>query len=162
MLSRLPHLKIGGKSVAFVTSLLAITALFILAVGWMQIRSRNEAAALQEARTSLRTLAVLFATTHGEARLSYADGRLGDTPAPAMPTFSDHTLVDRTVDAVGGNATIFVTDERGQFVRRTTNVKTENGSRAVGTVLAPHHPAQPLLKAGQPYYSAAVLFGRSV
>ena len=161
MLSRLPHLKIGGKSVAFVTSLLAITALFILAVGWMQIRSRNEAAALQEARTSLRTLAVLFATTHGEARLSYADGRLGDTRAPAMPTFTDHSIVDRTVDAVGGNATIFVTDERGQFVRRTTNVKTENGSRAVGTVLAPNHPAQPLLKAGQPYYGEAVLFGRS-
>ncbi len=61
----------------------------------------------------------------------------------------------------GGVATIFVTDDKGIFVRRTTNLKKENGDRAVGTALAPEHPAQTPLKAAQPYYGPATLFGRS-
>ena len=58
-----------------------------------------------------------------------------------MPEFKDHAIVDRAVGYTGGNATLFVYDEASnQFVRRTTNVKKENGDRAVGTQLAPDHP----------------------
>ena len=60
-----------------------------------------------------------------------------------MPDFKDHAIVDRAVSYVGGNATLFVFDDAsGQFVRRSTNVKKENGDRAVGTQLAADHPAQ--------------------
>ena len=63
---------------------------------------------------------------------------------------------------VGGNATLFVYDDAtNQFVRRTTNVKKENGDRAVGTQLGPDHPGQTLLRRGVAYKGPAMLFGKS-
>ncbi|WP_296577274.1 Cache 3/Cache 2 fusion domain-containing protein [Phreatobacter sp.] len=161
MLSRLPALKIGGKSVAFVIFLLAITAVVTVVAGWSLIQSRNNEEAQRDAQTNLRSLAVLFSMTHADSRFAVVGDRVTDLRAGAMPTFNDHTIVDRTVQAVGGVATIFVTDDKGLFIRRTTNVKRENGDRAVGTALAADHPAQTPLKAGQPYYGPAMLFGRS-
>ncbi len=161
MLSRLPALKIGGKSVAFVILLLAITAIITVVAGWSLIQSRNNEEAQRDAQTNLRSLTVLFAMSHADSRFAVVADRVTDLRAGAMPTFSDHSIVDRTVQAVGGVATIFVTDDKGQFIRRTTNVKRENGDRAVGTALAADHPAQTPLKAGQPYYGPATLFGRS-
>ena len=79
-----------------------------------------------------------------------------------MPEFKDHAIVDRAVSYAGGNATLFVYDDASnQFVRRTTNVKKENGERAVGTQLAPDHPGQAVLRKGQAYKGPAVLFGKS-
>jgi methyl-accepting chemotaxis protein len=66
-----------------------------------------------------------------------------------MPELKDHAIVDRAVSYVGGNATLFVYDEASsQFVRRSTNVKKENGERAVGTQLAADHPGQAMLRRG--------------
>jgi methyl-accepting chemotaxis protein len=161
MLPRLPALKIGAKSVAFVVSLLVFTAALTIAAGWMLIQSRNNETALREAQTNLRTLAVLFQAAHPDARFTANSEQVSEVRAPAMPSFSDHTIVDRTAQAVGGNATIFVTDEKGAYIRRTTNVKKENGDRAVGTQLADGHPAHPFLKQGRPYYGPAMLFGRA-
>ena len=45
-----------------------------------------------------------------------------------MPEFKDHAIVDRAVSYVGGNATLFVYDDASsQFIRRSTNLKKENG-----------------------------------
>ena len=78
-----------------------------------------------------------------------------------MPEFSDHRIVDRATSYVGGTATLFVYDDASQqFVRRTTNVKKENGDRAVGTQLAADHPAQAVLRRGEAYKGPAMLFGR--
>jgi methyl-accepting chemotaxis protein len=161
MSARIPTLKIGGKSVAFVIFLLVFTAAVTIAAGWWLIQSRNQTTALQDAQTNLRTLAVLFSASHADSRFTVAEERVADMRAGSMPAFTDHGIVDRTVQAVGGVATIFVTDDQGVFIRRTTNVKKENGDRAVGTALAPDHPAQAPLKAGRPYYGPATLFGRS-
>jgi methyl-accepting chemotaxis protein len=69
--------------------------------------------------------------------------------------------VDRATSYVGGTATLFVYDDASQqFVRRTTNVKKENGDRAVGTQLAADHPAQAVLRRGEAYKGPAMLFGR--
>jgi methyl-accepting chemotaxis protein len=78
-----------------------------------------------------------------------------------MPEFSEHKIVDRATSYVGGTATLFVYDEASQqFVRRTTNVKKENGERAVGTQLAANHPAQAVLRRGEAYKGPAILFRR--
>jgi methyl-accepting chemotaxis protein len=56
---------------------------------------------------------------------------------------------------------LFVYDDASQqFVRRTTNLKKENGDRAVGTQLAADHPAQAILRRGEAYKGPAILFGR--
>ncbi len=78
-----------------------------------------------------------------------------------MPEFSDHRIVDRATSYVGGNATLFVYDDASQqFIRKTTNVKKENGDRAVSTQLAADHPGQAMLRRGEAYKGPAMLFGR--
>ncbi len=129
MFSRLPRLKIGAKSVGFVVLLLLVTAVLVVSAGWQLIASRNAHSALDDARTNLRTMTVLFAASQPDARFAINAEQVSDVRAAAMPTFSDHAIVDRTVQAVGGVATIFVADDKGAFIRRTTNVRTQNGDR---------------------------------
>lgn len=56
-------------------------------------------------------------------------------------------------------ATIFVRDG-DDFLRVTTSLKKEDGSRAYGTVLDKSHPAYELLKQGKSYTGFATLFGK--
>ena len=49
-------------------------------------------------------------------------------------------LVDEVVKEAGGTATIFV-KSGDEYVRVATNVKKDDGSRAIGTILIP--PARP-------------------
>jgi methyl-accepting chemotaxis protein len=84
-----------------------------------------------------------------------------DTPllrAAGRPLNLDYAVVDRFNAATGGVATVFAR-VGDQFVRVTTSVKKEDGSRAVGTVLDPAHPAYKPLLDGQVWIGRANLFG---
>ena len=118
------------------------TALVVGAAHW-SLTSEFGDRALRDIEVNLRTLGLAFAETYGDAKITIKDGAVTRAEIPKMPEFKDHAIVDRAVGYTGGNATLFVYDEASnQFVRRTTNVKKENGDRAVGTQLAPDHPAQ--------------------
>ncbi len=160
MPSLLPKLRIRGKAVLLAVLLILTTAFALTFLAWAQMQARNEKTALSQAEVSLRSLAVLFSGLGDGIQFNLEGERLGVVRAQTMPVFSDHSLVDRNVQAVGGVATVFVTDERGAFVRRSTNVKRENGERAIGTALAADHPAQASLRSGRAYYGPANLFGR--
>ncbi len=69
-------------------------------------------------------------------------------------------LVDATVAAVGGTATIFTRDGDG-FVRLTTNVRRPDGSQAIGTPLDANSPALTALRRGEAFYGVVDLFGRA-
>ncbi|MDU6494167.1 Cache 3/Cache 2 fusion domain-containing protein, partial [Bradyrhizobium sp.] len=109
---------------------------------------------------NLRTFALTFAETFKDAKVSMQNGAVTRIEVPTISDIKDHAIVDRATSYVGGSATLFVVDDNGQFVRRSTNVKKENGDRAVGTQLAADHPAQPLLRRGEAYKGPAVLFGK--
>src|SRR5208337_5202267 len=55
---------------------------------------------------------------------------------------NNYDLVDEVVKQAGGTATIFV-KSGDEYVRIATNVKKDDGSRAVGTVLDPPATALP-------------------
>jgi methyl-accepting chemotaxis protein len=89
---------------------------------------------------------------------------VGGKPAPTLKD-GDHVLnndfeiPDHFTAQSGANATIFaVTGE--DFIRVTTSVKKEDGSRAVGTMLDRKHPGYALLRDGQSYVGLATLFGK--
>lgn len=71
----------------------------------------------------------------------------------------DFTQVDSFSRLTGGVATVFVR-VGDDFVRVTTSLKKEDGSRAVGTALDAKHPAYRSMLDGQPYLGKARLFGR--
>ncbi|MCP3467456.1 methyl-accepting chemotaxis protein [Bradyrhizobium sp. CCGUVB23] len=154
--------KLGTKSMLCAVLLIAVNTALVVGAGYWSLTSEFNDRALRDIEVNLRTLALAFAEIVPDARITMRDGMVVRAEIPKMPDFKDHAIVDRAVSYVGGNATLFVFDEAsGQFVRRSTNVKKENGDRAVGTQLAADHPGQGPLRKGEAYKGPATLFGKS-
>jgi methyl-accepting chemotaxis protein-2 (aspartate sensor receptor) len=88
--------------------------------------------------------------------------RVGNVEAPVLRAGDrvldlDFELVDR-VSGKGVFATVFARSG-DDFVRVTTSLKKQDGTRAVGTPLGSEHPAHAPLLAGRPYSGRATLFG---
>ncbi|MDH2406321.1 Cache 3/Cache 2 fusion domain-containing protein [Bradyrhizobium sp. SSUT18] len=158
----LPQLKLGTKAVLCAVLLIAMNTALVVGAGYWSLTTAFNDRALRDIEVNLRTLALAFTETIPDAKITMRDGAVARAEIPKMPDFRDHAIVDRAVSYVGGNATLFVFDDTsGQFVRRSTNVKKENGDRAVGTQLAADHPAQAPLRRGEAYKGPATLFGKS-
>ncbi|MDR2905678.1 MAG: methyl-accepting chemotaxis protein, partial [Helicobacteraceae bacterium] len=71
----------------------------------------------------------------------------------------DRELVDNFTDMTGAVATIFALDD-GKFIRVSTSIRKEDGSRATGVYLGDAHPAKAMLLEKKPYLGLAKLFGR--
>jgi methyl-accepting chemotaxis protein len=155
-------LKLGTKAVVCAVLLIALNTGLVIGAAYWSLSSEFNERAYRDIEVNLRTLALAFAETYPDARISLSNGMLTKAEMAKMPEFKDHAIVDRAVSYTGGNATLFVYDDASnQFIRRTTNVKKENGDRAVGTQLAADHPGQAPLRKGQAYKGPAVLFGKS-
>ncbi len=68
-------------------------------------------------------------------------------------------LVDEVGTKTRGTATIFVR-HGDDYVRVATNVKKDDGSRAIGTVLDPAGKAIESIRKGEPYYGEADILGK--
>lgn len=155
-------LKLGTKALICAIALIALNTGLVVGAAWWSLTSEFNSRALRDIEVNLRTLAMAFSETYGDAKIVMKDGVVARAEIARMPEFKDHAIVDRAVSYVGGNATLFVYDDASnQFIRRSTNVKKENGDRAVGTQLAPDHPGQAMLRRGEAYKGPAVLFGKS-
>lgn len=113
----------------------------------------------QTLKISTQRLATLF-----ERRFAEGLVREGNGPEPTLylggqSLNGDFSQVDEFTQLTAGVATIFVRSG-DDFLRITTSVKKEDGSRAIGTLLDRKHLAYPRLLQGQPYVGRAALFGR--
>ncbi|CDN46422.1 methyl-accepting chemotaxis protein [Neorhizobium galegae] len=114
--------------------------------------------AKNDAREAIRVMGLLYDLELQGAKTDIRDGIVVRV-AQGEGALKGYELVDRTASAIGGVATVF--EKRGsEYVRISTNLKTEKGERAVGTKLAADHPAQPFLARGEAYFGPAVLFGK--
>jgi methyl-accepting chemotaxis protein len=155
------RLNLGPKAVISAALLIAVNSALVAGAGYWSLTRDFDTRAERDIDANLRTLSLAFAESFPNVKVAVRDGVVERVEIPQMPEFGDHKIVDRATSYVGGNATLFVYDDATQqFVRRTTNVKKENGDRAVGTQLAADHPAQPILRRGEAYKGPAVLFGR--
>src|SRR3984893_11177279 len=155
------RLSLGPKAVLSAALLIAVNTALVVGAGYWSLTRDFDARAERGIDVNLRTLTLAFGETFPDAKIAIRDGVVERIDIPKMPEFSDHKIVDRATSYVGGTATLFVYDDASQqFVRETTNVKKENGDRAVGTQLAADHPAQAVLRRGQAYKGPATLFGR--
>lgn len=156
------QLRLGTKAIVSAVVLIALNTAIVVGAAYWSLSSEFHGRALRDVDVNLRTLALAFSETFGDARITLKDGVVTRAEIAKMPEFKDHGIVDRAVSYVGGNATLFAYDDAsGQFVRRSTNVKKENGDRAVGTQLAADHPGQALLRRGEAYRGPATLFGKT-
>src|SRR3981081_3761816 len=155
------RLNLGPKAVISAALLIAVNTALVAGAGDWSLKRDFAARAERDIDANLRTRSLAFAESFPNVKIAIKDGVVERVETPQMPEFGDHKIVDRATSYVGGTATLFVYDEASQqFVRRTTNVKKENGDRAVGTQLAADHPAQTVLRRGEAYKGPAILFGR--
>ena len=144
------RLNLGPKAVLSAALLIAINTALLVGAGYWSLTRDFDLRAERDIDLSLRTLTLAFGETFPDAKITMRDGVVDRVEIPKMPEFTDHRIVDRATSYVGGNATLFVYDDAShQFVRRTTNVKKENGDRAVGTHLAADHPGQAIIRSGR-------------
>src|SRR5579871_5711965 len=156
----LSRLNLGPKAALSAALLIAINTVLLVGAGYWSLTRDFGARAERDIDISLRTLTLTFGESYPDAKITMRDGAVDRVEIAKMPEFSDHRIVDRATSYVGGNATLFVYDEAtDKFVRRTTNVKKENGDRAVGTQLAADHPGQAIIRSGKTYKGPAMLFG---
>ena len=112
-----------------------------------------------------KSMAILIAKAakYGAPRLEGRDPVEGkDVPglyfgATKMNKFSD--VVDEVAKEDAGTATLFV-KAGDEYVRVTTNVKKDDGSRAIGTVLDPNGPAIAMIRKGEAFYGEAIILGK--
>src|SRR5215475_5632893 len=134
---------------------------------------RNHAASVL--REALDRLSELDRATASMASLMDKTGKLGapriegtdpvggkSTPAlyfgtTKMNNFFD--VVDEVATEYGGYATLFV-KAGDEYVRAATNVKKDDGSRAIGTVLDPNSLAIAMINKGEAYYGKATILGK--
>ncbi len=75
-------------------------------------------------------------------------------------SFSDHELVDQIGYLTGDTATVFVWDDATQdFWRKTTNIKNQQGQRAVDTPLGKGGRVYPVITSGKTYRGEANILG---
>jgi len=72
---------------------------------------------------------------------------------------NNFTLVDEVQKEKGGTATIFV-KSGDEFVRVATNVKKDDGSRAIGTVLDPKGKAIAAIAKGESFFGEVDILGK--
>src|SRR5271169_1190510 len=72
---------------------------------------------------------------------------------------NNFALVDDVVSEVGGTATIFVKSGT-DYVRVATNVKKDDGSRAIGTILDPKGKAIEFINGNEAFYGDAMILGK--
>lgn len=181
---RIQTLRIGQKLVL----VLALTLLVVFVTAGLVIKpigvryadlTASSFAATVNAQTvnMIRSFAKELENTSdrilGAAKLGYPDRyhldesvkvRVGERTAPSLYNGNrlinqDFGFVDRFLIETRSIATIFVR-EGEDFIRITTSLKKEDGTRAIGTILDHSHPAYAKLKAGEGFHGVAKLFGR--
>ncbi|WP_377293990.1 methyl-accepting chemotaxis protein [Rhizobium sp. SG2393] len=147
------------RNVTVTISLIVLSTVIVLAVLFQSLKTSVMAESVRDARSAMRTMAVLYASEASDATVSLKDGEVTGFVQDQVKADPQHTLVDQTAQMISGVSTVFA-KQGDAYVRLSTNVKKENGERAIGTKLAPDHPAQAFLARGEPYFGPAVLFGR--
>lgn len=104
-----------------------------------------------------------LATDLGPPKIEGTDKVAGkDVPAiyfGSTKMNNNFDLVDEVVKKAKGTATIFVRNG-DEYVRVATNVRQEDGSRAVGTVLDPKGKAIESIRKGEPFYGEVPILGK--
>jgi len=155
------RLSLVSRALILIGFVVALTTICVVAAAYWALSNEFEVKARGDIEVNLRTLTLAYAKIYGDTQVKMENDKVVRVEAPDIPFFHDHDLVDLSASYAGGNATIFEYDASvDNFIGRTTNVKKENGDRAIGTQLAPDHPGQPYLRRGEAYKGPAVLFGR--
>jgi hypothetical protein len=139
---------------------LAVLALACVAA--LALLPRSGLAQDERVRSAMQLLESM-ATQLGPAKIEGTDTVAGkEVPAIYFGSTrmnNNFELVDEVAKKTRGTATIFV-KQGNEYVRVATNVKKDDGSRAIGTVLDPTGKAIESIRKDEPFYGEADILGK--
>lgn len=128
-----------------------ITNLLQVTDSIMAARVKGSMALLMERGAALGSVAL------GES-VNVAGKATRDLLLGGEPQANRFELVDGLTRVMGGTATLFTADAQ-DFVRISTNVRREDGARAIGTLLDPQGAAIAAIRQGQAFYGQVDILG---
>jgi hypothetical protein len=143
--------------------ILTLTGLIVtLPVSSITSHAQEDAAA-QKVKTAM-TLLQSETAKLGPVKIEGTDA-VADRQVPAIyfggtKMNNNFDLVDDVVKKAGGTATIFV-KSGNDFVRVATNVKKDDGSRAIGTLLDPSGKVIAEIRNNKAFYGEATILGKT-
>lgn len=156
----------GRIRLATLISLLTIAAVLtatacLMLIGHLHLTADAEQRAIQNQQLSLRIGAELLTAVHSGTRVVWSDaGAVEKIVLDRIPEDKDFAIVDAMTRMSGGPLTLFSYDAaKDDFVRTSTTVKKDDGSRAVGTWLGKGSAAYGPVKKGEVYNGAADILG---
>lgn len=150
------------NKVTFVTVFLVAVAMFATAYSAIfLITNYVEKQATEAQDRNLRTAAQMLGDNYENLAVEKKGDSLSVSWKGAIPAFEEHAAIDEVGFATGETATIFAWDEESQdFWRRTTNIKKNDGSRAIGTPLGKTGKVYPIITKGETFRGLATILGK--
>jgi methyl-accepting chemotaxis protein len=155
-------IKLTTKTMALTIGLIVVSAAACATAAIFAIQGEIREQVVQSQSASLRIAADIFAETHPQLQVTQKGLNVERLVIDGIPEFSDHTMIDRVANLTGETATVFVWEEESKdFWRRTTNIKKDDGSRAIGTPLGQNGAVYPVVTKGQTFRGEAVILGKA-
>jgi hypothetical protein len=114
---------------------------------------------VQVAMQLLKSKAAMLGAPSVKGEEAVADKTVPALHFGATKMNNNFALVDEVQKEVGGTATLFVRNG-DEFIRVATNVKKDDGSRAIGTILDPKGNAIAAIAKGESYFGEATILGK--
>lgn len=130
--------------VSNVVSTLLLTAIIVSATTYIL----SQGLYMQAQQSQDSNMRVAWSVLHQQGRQFTLENN--QLLVDGQPLDQDYAVVDKIKELVGGTATIFQYD-----TRISTNVIKEDGTRAIGTKLAPGEVYDTVLKQGKPFHGEA-------
>ncbi|WP_319497693.1 methyl-accepting chemotaxis protein [uncultured Cohaesibacter sp.] len=157
----LSKLKLTQKVTFLIIGSVLICMVSLATATWFTISNKIQSDVLHEQSTSIRVAAQVFETgIPGVEVIRSSSGDISRLVMKEIPSFTDHSIIDRVGTITGETATVFAWDDESKdFWRKTTNIKKPDGSRAVGTPLGKDGAVYPVVTAGKTFVGEAVILG---
>jgi methyl-accepting chemotaxis protein len=140
-----------------------MTAAALFAVVALQSWSDVKSSALAQQQANVRTFAGILKGVVSSLKVRKDEnGAINGIIVNDDAVFYSDELVDRIAEATQAPATLFARDPAsGNFIRRATNMRNPDGSRAVGTAMDRNGGVFPVVSAGQAYVGEALVLGKT-
>ncbi|HEV2565752.1 MAG TPA: methyl-accepting chemotaxis protein [Microvirga sp.] len=157
----LANRKLSHLTTAAMVAFVVVTAAALFAVVALQTRSDVETKALAQLQSNVRTfVGILRGSIDSLTVKKDAAGAVTGITVNDDAVFYSDELADRIAEATQAPATLFVKDKAsGNFIRRATNMRNPDGSRAVGTAMDRNGVIFPVVSAGGTYVGKAKILG---
>ncbi|MBD2748190.1 Cache 3/Cache 2 fusion domain-containing protein [Microvirga sp. BT688] len=157
----LANRKLSHLTTAAMVAFVVMTAAALFAVVSLQTRSDVQSKALAQLQSNVRTFVGILRGSIGSLTVKKdSTGAITGITVNDDAVFYSDELADRIAEATQAPATLFVKDKTsGDFIRRATNMRNPDGTRAVGTAMDRKGVVFPIVSAGSTYVGQAKILG---